>query len=255
MCESYYSCGCEQRFPEHETVAECVKLVGDEMFHRLEQGIDRDLEYDPTCLDAHAELLEGMGCATATEVLLAPQLFGLAEEIDRCRTYHGTHDLQMECDPLATARGDDCSPGLRCHPDFATCVANEVLAEGDPCGEGGDFECGLDSYCAYRPTTNDQACAVLPTVGESCAVEFMCTIGSRCDQQSALCVPLAAAGEPCEGSGACDFESWCDAGTCVPRLTEGQPCVVGCALGLSCGEAGVCEQGRAVICDARDSLP
>lgn len=258
LCAGYYACGCEDPYPEHRDEAECVELVLDGLLGRLEQGLDRELDYDPACLDAHAELIEALGCATATQTLHDPELWRLSDLTDRCRTYHGNHDLGEECEPLPTARGDDCEADLACD-DFSMCALNEGLPAGAFCAEELG-ECAPGLWCVRDWLTDGGTCLRLPAVGESCQDTFECDFDGWCDSADFTCRPWATPGQACEGNerepDVCDpLAAHCDAGTCVAAPLAGQPCGAGCASGLVCGDDGLCAPGRATVCDMQAALP
>src|SRR5690606_12699514 len=146
-CASYYACGCEERFPAHETEPECVELISDQLVARLEQGIDGGLDYDPGCLDAQAELAEALGCATSDDLRAGSELAVLVDAAERCFTYHGAIEAGQEGEPLLTARGHDCEPGLRCD-DFEVCVDATPLERDEPCGTAW-VGCAADLVCAH----------------------------------------------------------------------------------------------------------
>jgi hypothetical protein len=259
LCAAYYACDCQDPYPEHVTEAECVEKVSTELVARLEQGIDGDLDYDPACLDLHAELLEGLGCASASEILLDVKLARLHDAAGRCRTYHGAVEEGEECDTLVTARGDDCEPDHGCN-DFAMCISTVPLAEGAPCSPDDPPGCVAGTWCEESWTTGASTCVRPPSVGESCqAGSGPCDFDSWCDTTDFTCRRWSLEGEPCRdadaGEDTCDYHSHCQTGVCVAAPVAGEPCGLGCALGHACGEAGLCVRSRALVCDMQANLP
>lgn len=258
LCAGYYACDCQDPYPEHDTEAECFEEVADEVAARLEQGIDRGLDYDPACLDAHAELLERVACTPSGQILLDVELWTLLDTAERCQTYHGVIDAGEECERLATSRGDDCEPDLVCN-DFAICEATEILAEGEPCS-GDTGACAAGLWCIEAWPTGQGTCMRLPAIGESCEATLgQCDFDGWCDSDQ-VCRPYASVGQACEGGGeffdTCGgHEAHCTEGTCVAAPVEGEPCGQGCALGFSCGDDELCIRRRAAVCDMRESLP
>lgn len=255
LCESYYACGCEDDFPEHESQAQCVELISDGLFARLEQGIDRDLEYDPSCLDTFAELVESMGCVAKGDLIFDAPLFALVDQATRCRTYFGNDQEQQECTRLATAHGDSCAPGLHCRLGPDLCVNNELPSEGSPCTDAYFLECGVELTCAEQPATGDLRCTARPGPGEPCPGITNCDIRSACELDTETCVALPVTGEPCLVDVLCDFGLQCVEGICIEGSSEGEVCGAGCDLGLTCNDSSVCEPSRALACDLDEILP
>ncbi|MCH9680433.1 MAG: hypothetical protein K0V04_03280 [Deltaproteobacteria bacterium] len=256
LCESYYACGCEERFPDHESEAECVKLTSDGLVARLEQGIDRGLEYDPSCLDTYAELAEGMGCTAEFDLIFDAPLFALISAADGCRTYFGINEDQQGCTRLPTAHGDSCASNLYCHPEFDLCVTETQPGVGNPCSDNGFLECGVDLYCAGEPSSGDLRCAVRPGPGEPCPDNSSCSIHAACELATETCVALPLLGEPCLSNVLCDFGLQCVEGICIEGSANGEACGVRCGLGLTCNDdEALCEPRRPLACDLQDLLP
>lgn len=259
LCASYYACGCEDLYPPHEDEAECLEQVSDELVARLEQGIDGGLDYDPACLDAQAELLEALGCASSSDVILDPELTRLSDAAARCHTFHGTVDPgEGECEPLPSARADDCSPGHAC-TEFAMCVTTEPLGESQTCDPEGRQPCAPGLWCLESWVSGALTCKRLPGPGQSCQEAGVCDFDGWCDTTDFICRPWSTVGQACMTIGymqdSCGYQAHCSEGTCAALSAEGQPCGPGCAEGLHCDDDGVCARDRAVACDFQESLP
>lgn len=254
LCASYYSCGCEDTYPMHETEAECVELIEEGVFARLEQGIDDGLDYDPTCLDIHAELLETLGCAADEDIPPSSELRWLIETTDRCFTYHGSHDIGEDCLALPTARGHDCMPGLAC-AEVAICIDAAPVALGEPCASGMDQPCAAGLTCAYAQGAIGRVCAPVAELGETCFDSAACSDDTWCDFSVSTCKARAQLGESC-ATALCAYTLVCTSGTCTEGAGPSEPCPPeGCGFGLTCGDGGTCEARRAIACDYEERLP
>lgn len=258
LCAGYYDCGCEDPYPPHESEADCLDTVSDELVARLEQGLNRKLDYDPECLDAQADLLEHVGCTPTNLILRDTELWTLLDAAERCQTYHGGVNSGEECEALITARGGDCEPGLVCN-DFSTCASVEVAGEGQPCTDD-VVGCAAGLWCIEEWLTGAGTCMRLPAVGESCEPTLgQCDFDGWCDFTDYTCRPWAPPGQSCEisqgGVDTCGYQAHCEAATCIAAPTEGAPCGQGCALGFTCGDDDLCIRARAHVCDAQETLP
>ncbi|MEM9460004.1 MAG: hypothetical protein AAGF11_37860 [Myxococcota bacterium] len=260
FCAAYYACDCVDSFPDHETEAECRTLISQGLTQRLEQGINRELEYDPECLEANVAFYEEIGCTISRQLFETDELLGLldlANEALQCRTYHGPLTLNEECTPLATARGGECEPGLACDEDFEMCLDISPLPEGEQCGDNGR-PCGSGLWCASSSTNVQFTCKPPATPGMSC-VDSACTLGSWCDPTDFICHPFPELGQPCGGryNDLCGPDLSCnEERQCVAAAAEGASCVdTSCGSGLACGSAERCEAVPAMICNMEPRLP
>lgn len=262
FCAAYYSCDCSERFPSHEDEAECLEVIADGLVHRLEQGINDELDYDPECLEANLALYEAIGCANRDAVALDT----LAYDIDlhrtldralRCRTYHGPRQLHEECTPLASARGGECLPDLTCDDRFSMCLDVTVLGEGEPCGEDPLRACDAGLWCAGSSTGAQDVCLRPTAVGTGCLDTSVCQLGAWCDPVDATCRTLPVLGEPCESQlgDACGVGLRCVQGQCVRQAVAGEPCTEECGPGTTCGDDDRCEPLPPMICSMEAQLP
>lgn len=259
LCESYYACGCSAMYDLHTNHAECVEQVSTALFQRLEQGINRELEYDPRCLDAHAELFEGLGCSTGDALVLDTALSRLLDEASECRTYHGDLEVDQDCELLVTARGDECGPNLECDAVFGLCVDTTPLPEWSPCSQQGDGPpCAPELVCEWSWAQDVTVCIPPVALGASCAVTGYCEGDAWCDRSDPVCRPLPELGEACLAGlpprAGCAWGLVCTAGQCTSATSEGSPCYVSCGPGLTC-DGGSCIPGRSIVCDAEAWLP
>ncbi|MCA9704621.1 MAG: hypothetical protein KDK70_02090 [Myxococcales bacterium] len=258
FCALYYDCGCTEIYPTHETEDECLELVTDGLLGRLEQGINKELDYDPTCLDASAELLEALGCTTSDRLIVDADLERLYDAAVHCLTYSGDLPLNQECTPLPSARAGECEPGLRCDDGLRMCFDAALLAEGQPCSSSGQ-ECDSGLWCDWSNSAQQMVCIRPVAAGSSCLYDTFCELDTWCDpQQDFTCQPLPKQGEPCAGSfdeGGCGYGLRCEQSVCVLEAGPGDPCDGGCQPGLRCNDEGLCELREAVVCDFEASLP
>jgi hypothetical protein len=260
LCQGYYGCGCQAMYSEHTSEAECREQVSTTLVQRLEQGIDGELDYDPRCLDAHAELFEGLACAIDDGLFLDAALTRLLDEASYCRTYQGERELDQDCEVLITARGDECGPELACDPVFGLCVDTTPLPEGTPCDASGDGpRCAPDLSCDWSSAQDLTICIRPAPLGASCAAIGYCEGNGWCDPSDSICRSLPEVGQPClalDGlppAAGCAWGLRCDAGVCT-STAEGNACYVSCESGLRC-EEGTCVPGRPIVCDAQAWLP
>jgi len=257
FCATYYACACMETYPIHETEEECAEHIREGVLARLEQGINDELDYDPTCLDANLEMLEGLGCITDDMVRFDREVAVLLETAMQCRTYDGDLVEGDECTPLYSARGDECGPGLACDDGFHTCFAVSPIAEGEPCDGQGERACAPGLVCGYSFQTLTNACLRPADVGQPCTEGSYCEADAYCDA-TLTCRRLPRGGEPCVdrlGPDPCSEDFRCNAmSRCEPRPSEGEACGR-CQLGLECGRENTCEPRRAMICDLELSLP
>jgi hypothetical protein len=257
FCAAYYDCGCEQPYPRHEDEADCVEYISTGLVARLEQGIDDELDYAPECLEANAELFEAIGCALSSDLVADLPLQGLYDEALRCHTYDGPLQLNEECTPLPTARGDECAPGLGCDPDFKMCFDTTPLAERQPCTYDGP-PCDSGLLCDWSAQADQNVCLRPFESGASCIDSGFCEFDTWCDPDEFRCRPLPGPGEPCEpllDEYGCAFGLRCDMGQCVHEAVAGQPCSEGCGPRYVCGNHDLCEDRPALVCELEQQLP
>jgi hypothetical protein len=138
------------------------------------------------------------------------------------------------------AADGDCAPGTYCTSEGATCAP--LLPAGSPCDAA--RQCEGELGCRLG------VCQPLPSEGERCnpnGLFVRCdAFRDRCDATLGRCVPQAVLGERCSGDtlqGDCVSTAWCDAGTCRPLPSAGEPCIDGRCLGsLACEpESALCQ--------------
>jgi hypothetical protein len=132
------------------------------------------------------------------------------------------------------------------------CVGGNCMppkVTGDACTPG-MRECGPGTYCGSA-----SACALLPTVGQSCAgsaAEGPGCLDVPCDPVSLTCVPFGKLGDSCQ-TVPCSIELSCDSTslTCVPSCIRGSACgapgQVCCDGQTGPGPTGLCNSGSACV--------
>ena len=260
FCTGYYECGCEEDWPDFDDEPECLDFISHLLLGHLEQGIDADLPYDDSCLTAHVELIEHLGCTTGPELALDVTALKLWEAAEQCRSYVGEIELGQPCRTLPTGRGDDCGSGLSCHPDFSTCQDQAPIPEGELCDDADERVCQAGTHCTENLNGVDPARCLAPSpIGSTCAGGWSCELDGLCNFETRTCEPFLDVGAACLGVNdeRCGPGRVCRAQRCEEQAAEGQPCsFVGCGLGLSCNdELDVCERVPGVVCGMQDRLP
>lgn len=260
-CESTEACACEVTVAQ----AGCAPTLTDQWRARLVAGEERELTYDPACLDTIEAGIDGAVCAWPPADDRHPchefcQVFhGTRGEGERCDRFD---DLVSDCDqgllcdqgrcvtPCAALSGlqagercrdaatftelDRCADGLACIGDEGRCA--QAPPAGEPCLLG---ECAADSYCDY----NGSGATCRRRVGEgancesaACEVGLACTyVDDNSGNYQVRCTRRGKAGEPCSESG-CEEGLGCGIdGRCTPLGDIGSRCdVVNCREGLLC---------------------
>lgn len=90
----------------------------------------------------------------------------------------------------------------------------------------------------YCDSATDQ-CMATRGEGESC-LTAQCDSTTYCDQGTRLCTRrLPTAGDCSGNSNICAIDAWCNAGSCTPKKTDGEPCESsGECLSRECGWKG-----------------
>jgi hypothetical protein len=122
------------------------------------------------------------------------------------------------CSPLA-ATGESCSSESDCESvgDYCNGTCTKFGLTGAMCVTGS--ECG--PY--YQCDTASHACALLPTLGQTCSSsgQLGCIDNSYCDTTRFVCVALLPDGASCTSSTDC-LHDFCDfstsSGTCMTQL-------------------------------------
>jgi hypothetical protein len=137
--------------------------------------------------------------------------------------------------------GEPCSFSRYC-VDGAYCdgvgfVCAPLKPQGAACDS--QEECAFGTYC------ENGTCVSTPGRGEACPEESCGNwLGDRCDPQSGTCVALGRVGGSCDYDSQCQVPLTCRDGTCAELPGVGQPCFdVFCALDAFC-DAGVCVARR-----------
>ncbi|MBI2392580.1 MAG: hypothetical protein HYV09_23550 [Deltaproteobacteria bacterium] len=182
--------------------------------------------------------LSGFDCAGGTCAILVSTAVTETPFCGRCSV----------AGPPRTAGCRDCRVGDTCIDD--ACRPPGKL--GESCGLVG---CQTDLRCVGG------VCESALARGDACdPARSSCVTSDTCDPVTRTCVPRrrAALGEPCGYLGdrfvECERASVCSndaAGTCVPRVADGQPCNLevgpGCNDGSTCF-AGVCRPISVAMC-------
>lgn len=261
FCTNYYACACEEDWPDFDDEPECIDFIGKLLLGHLEQGIDADLPYDDACLAAHVELIEHLECASVIEAAFDPAAVVLAQSAEHCRSYVGEIELGQPCKALPTGQGDDCGPGLTCHPDFATCQDRAPIPEGELCAEGDDDErpCEAGTVCTDNLNGVDPSRCLVPSpVGQPCAGGWSCELDGHCNFETGRCQARLPTGADCLGETdpRCEFGLRCRDLTCQRDALLGEPCGSGCSVGLQCNTMlDVCEAYPPVVCEMQEKLP
>ena len=254
FCTAYYGCGCQQPTDTHDSIAECRLHVTTAMTRHLLEGRDAGLDYDSACLQDVAAWFSAAECADATDVALDESLRGALDLMLACKPYSGGGEEGDSCMRLATAKGDDCRPGLACDEAFDVCVPAALGVEGALCGSLSPA-CGPGLSCV-PDSDGGETCGRLPELGGACP-DGLCGTGAWCD--AGRCEALPGAGEPCVDGGnalqwGCERGAMCSDGQCVAAPGYLQPCEGTCAAGLFCA-AGVCSPTDTLVCDLESALP
>jgi len=261
FCTNYYACGCTEDWPDFDDEPECLDFVSKLLLGHLEQGIDADLPYDDACLAAHVELIEHLGCTDRPAMAFDAAAMKLWEAAEHCRSYVGEIDQGQPCTSLPTGRGDDCAPGLTCHPDFATCQQLAPIAKGELCEvDDGERGCEVGSECTDNENGADPPrCLAHSPVGQACAGGWSCELAGYCNFETGRCQTRLPAGADCLGEDdvRCDFGLTCRNLTCEAKAALGEACdVLDCGVGLTCNATlDVCEPLPAAVCDMQEHLP
>ena len=260
FCTGYYACECEEDWPDFDDEPECVDFIGKLLLGHLEQGIDAELPYDDACLSAHLELIEHLGCIDGQSMILDAEAGKLWETAEHCRSYVGEIELGQPCTALPTGRGDDCAPGLTCHPDFATCQDLAPIPEGELCDdEGGERLCQAGTLCTDNLNGIDPARCLAPSpIGEACAGGWSCELPGTCNVDNRQCQARLPAGSDCSGEydDRCEIGVSCRGQTCQRDALLGEPCGARCSFGLVCNTTlDVCEARPPLVCRMQERLP
>ncbi len=128
------------------------------------------------------------------------------------------------CGPRSSVDGRcewdyQCVDGLGCVE--GACAIRQP--EGGRCSSSSD--CDDDLACIdHDEDTRVGRCAPAAPLGAPCADATPCEIGTYCDDDTARCAPMVAAGELCGAQDACPSFHGCIRGTCQPYALTGEAC-------------------------------
>ena len=160
-------------------------------------------------------------------------------------------DCGGTCTPYASP-GDACvptggTPAMTCDPSVHYCAADGTCQhlgqKGAACA--GDGECIFDYACVAGK------CSDPPRLhpGDVCGTNLPpCADGQYCDE-TGVCAPLLAAGEPCVRLDACKPGLACAGGTCATWLDAGAMCdanAVNTGTATGCPATETCTDGACV---------
>jgi hypothetical protein len=170
------------------------------------------------------------------------------------------------------SEGIRCGDGLACGFESGLCAP--LPGEGEPCALGalGPFVCAAPLGCLEGSGRRERFCGPLPGDGEACTVDSRCGGDLGCDfsPEGSICRARRGDGGRCETDRTCADGHFCDlsagvcraflgtdapctdgnecgpGATCTPRTATafvcapapgpGEPCFLGCAAGLYCGQ-------------------
>ncbi len=240
LCEQAQSCFCAADLAQSDCETARSKVWDD----RIAEGRKRGLAYDPACVEAITERVDGYGCQVADGTDTSGHL---CESF--CAVFFGDKALGEECEGFDAVVGD-CEQGLTCSAGrcVPACETLTGLAEGQECrtelGEPIDG-CALGLICDGA----SRRCIVAPTLGEMCPGN-VCSGDAVCNYQTQRCEARAAEGESCEQTECsaglyCEYEYDEQTGTesarCRANAQAGESCDGRrCDTGLGCSEALVC---------------
>lgn len=257
----------------------CHEDVGRELFALQFLGTIAPARFDRAAADACLVALSSADCSLSNEFLSEcdDALRGTTEAGGSCLSdYECASNACVEqesmcgriCDTTGSVgvrcrQNNECEPHLRCRG--GTCELPGRAAE--VCDQTND--CGTTLWC---PTALG-ACAVVPDVGQPCALDFsgdpcraslVCTLGLcavggdrgascdtdrpcrpgfRCSATTGECVDLVGPGGPCLSGQNCPTFHECIGEVCIPFPALGEPCsgVLPCLQGACIpGPEGTC---------------
>lgn len=203
LCEADATCGgCSGAAP----LESCVDIWYANFQARVDVALSLGLSFDAECASALLDYYTSVGCEAVTPTHIEEK-----ERLSSCDLFVGTKSAGEPCDlgdylSLQDPDLDPCAPGLRC--SAGTCVV--PAGPGEVCrwpedtefGPPVNYPCDETSYCHER-----FECRARAQVGAPCdpyaedvgwnGRNRSCVAGAYCDDQTALCVPTRAAGEPC----------------------------------------------------------
>ena len=142
----------------------------------------------------------------------------------------------------------ECAAGLACDLDRGVCAP--PVHEGEVCGPLPCAEAALDCLRTETDAGGNFVARCLRRVDRGADCRFgvsaidsraLCKRDLTCDTDTATCVDLPSAGQPCEWGGACGPGATCVGSTCQPAFAAGAACITSdnCASG-DCIQ-GVCQ--------------
>lgn len=244
-CELLFSCNCED--PGHPDLAACEEAEGNQTTETQTEAQAAGLTYDPQCAGDLLALAESTGCTPIIEL----------ECENYCAIYHGDAQVDQPC-TATSASFSNCAQGLVCVEGSCRSACGDApLALGEACRDAEGASLGVcDSEAGHFCDFASETCIELPGVGEPCYSGEVCGVGAVCSWEDAepLCVPVPGPGEAC--TYVCGEGYYCDGvdgseGVCTVLPANGEPCAPisgGCAEGLICNAADVCEPAPAWVC-------
>ena len=165
---------------------------------------------------------------------------GKCDENGDCKSGYCSHD------PLATQGyccngGECCALSGHCPSHTGTSVCHTPAA----CQGSAQIAICSSNSCGSFPVADDKDCGI-DTIANDCGMKADALCTGEKSQISPGCLP-----GPCATHDQCDPDAWCDAGTCVPRVEDGQPCGQdGTCLSDHCQNGYCCQTGDCCVVEA-----
>lgn len=253
-CDVLAACDCN--FPVSGDA--CVSAATSQFQSAFDEAAAAGLTYHGECLGDYLEYIDGLGCATITELVADPDFAEF--DIYGCKVFSGTAAEGEACTAYYEVFGDSCQQGLACFGDTCTTVSTTpppTKQIGETCDP--QSEVCEDGLCTTVDGTTF-TCVALPVEGESCMQTGVCAEPSWCDYTDYLCKAAVGEGEACDSGGPnCQANLFCNDETmvCEPLKTEGGSCEDDeqCVEGLVCdeppaddGSGDVCQPEGPLVC-------
>ena len=135
------------------------------------------------------------------------------------------------------------------------CTTVNLASAGQPCGDtaNGPVLCGdgglcINDVCVTEAVANGQVCRV-PDGEDETSRTALCSLGSRCDDETSNCVAQGGAGEACDSDNDCADGNYCGDEVCAAKKANGEVCSQEGECQSEACVAGACVTSVAETCD------